>query len=172
MRIEDLLDNHKDSLHKALDEEINVLRELLASLFEEEAAVLSQDNSKCSLILENRLELMNHLEICHPDVMSLTVNFAKLRKISLPELSYISYVESLNLLKSCLKENDIELLTQCDQLEAIINNIATKSDRIGQLIKLRTTSGPSTPRTLRPRLQEKKLPKVKVAVLLADDIAP
>ncbi|WP_041016440.1 hypothetical protein [Criblamydia sequanensis] len=157
----------KETLHQALDYEISVLRELLASFFEEERALLEQNKNACGSILENRLELMKHLETCHPAVMKLTLKFAKDRKISLPKIRQISYSDSFKLLKSCLIENDVELLTQCTQIEAIIDTIVAKSDRIGQLIKNRVSL--PTPPVLKPIPQEKTLPKTRVSVIGLDE---
>jgi hypothetical protein len=150
------MDNEKwTELHTKLQEvmkrEIEMMRQLLANLHQEEMFIVRKDKTYWNQLMEERAALISQLSELREYRLSTTANLESMAKISYPNIPLEEVLPRND-------ENSWEILALRDQILALLDRMNLQSSRNEMLVQLELHQAHLEP------LPEKKM-KISIATL-------
>lgn len=113
----------EERLQNALTQEIKILREILENINSEQKALFNRDLELLNRIIEERLDLLEVFEKFNEKLLECTFEMLELHDKSIPSRAELAYLAVLEILRSIVPIDNIELRYSLDQLKIITDEI-------------------------------------------------
>ena len=143
----------ENRLQDLMLQEINILRDILANLSQEQQALLSHDVERLQFIVQERLQFLEAYDKYDAKLLESTQELADLEHKDLPSLETLSHDEILEILQGLVSDDNLELRSRIDQLRAIHQEIHNKNDITRYFLEV----DHSAQRQLAPQKKSKKI---------------
>lgn len=149
----------KRELHGVMSRLLELLREILASVHEEQIIIENDRISGLAPLLERRQQLLNIFQDCYLQFADVTSTLPSLPE---EELSLLQMLEHIQIL---LCPDDVDLLLLVDQLVCIVKEMQGETNTLVHFLELKSAA-------LHPRnmlVRKVSPPQVRLAVEVAEE---